>query len=496
MKRNFSCRPTVWYLLLSAFQCLVLQPVNANCIRLVEESYSELRGVLDDAQNSGLGFVVLCPFEISGEGCPDPETDGYRIWTFYMDFFCAFWHGGARDGCIIDCPMYKNHFVIGAGSLVSMDNLVLRGARESAIHIESFAFFKAMACTFEYNGYEPDENDRSLAIPGSSVSSGGAAVRIDEYALADLEMCNFFFNRGKRGGAIWNEGEAQIAGGNFHDNQGEQGGAVQNLGALSVNQALFRRNHALCSSDNSLSAGYGGAIYSLNDSILVGCTFEHNSACNSGGGMYAHGTSTMRYTLWRFNSASVEGPAVAGEGIIHLMNRGCGNELTPGESGIGNGGMVHVPPGRSNEARGSGKGPVKFDCDGVVGPGKSCSAFSSFCSLPTAMPSSSPTSFPSSSSYPSSSNFPSQSNVPSMAPSVSISPTTLPSTSGEPSFSPSYQPSSSRPSTTPSLSPSSFPTKAPSMSPSMRPSSIPSSSYEPSSSSEPSFSARREGLRQ
>jgi len=376
----------------------------------INNTWAELVDVLDDAQQSGEMWIFFEPFVIRGDGCPSVDDEGYHFYTNYLDVYCAYWKGGAGDGCVIDCPMIKNHFVVEGGCLISMDTITTSGALESSIHVKSMGFFKAIGSTFEYNGYERSEANPADVLEGSTVlSSGGAAVTIEPSALADLEQCHFYYNRASQGGAILNDGDVQVAGGSFHDNIAENGGAIFSSGSASIRQAVFRRNQALAPYENSSGKGLGGSIYTDYYLLLGGCTFEHNHADEEGGALFQEkGPARLMYCLWKFNTANKRGPAVAaannelvsppsngppvtarpgqipGSNVFHFFNEGCGNVL-----------------GSQTTTR----------CDGVEGLGEDdCFDFSSTCEIPdepTEAPSPAPTSAPTMTVMPSSSSMPS-----------------------------------------------------------------------------------------
>ncbi|KAL7556468.1 hypothetical protein ACA910_006180 [Epithemia clementina (nom. ined.)] len=271
----------------------------------------------------------------------DAYKNGYEIEAFMVDIYCAYWWGGSGDGCIIDCPMKKSHFVIASGAVVTMDGITTRGAKEHSIWVKPHAYFQAMSCTFEQNGYS------SSADSSATTSPGGAAILVDTFAFADLQQCTFRNNKGVTGGAIRNLGEVILSGGDFNYNEGKQGGAIHNAGSITVNQAWFSYNKALAD---------GGAIFTSNALLMVGSTFEHNSANDLGGALYSEGgTAVSRFSLWRFNTASKDGPAIYGDNFSGIKDEGCGNMVT-------------------SSAR---------SCDGVQkASSKSCETFNTVCMVP------------------------------------------------------------------------------------------------------------------
>jgi len=436
----------LWLVILVSF---LSAQVHAFCSKLENNSWDELVFFLDEAQARGDMWTFLCPFHITGEAaCPDPSSDGYLLYTQYLDVYCAYWMDGAADGCIIDCPMKKNHFVIESGSLISMDTMTTRGAKESSIYVKSFSFFKSISSIYEYNGYEHSDTDIALIKDGSTVlSSGGAAVYVEQFALADLENCHFRFNRAQSGGAIQNHGDLQVSGGDFRDNEAQDGGAIYNTGSTTVNQAMFRRNQALQAS----GSGMGGSIYTKHYLLLGGCTFEHNHADVDGGALYhAEGSVALHFCLWRFNTALGRGPAVSA------------NNALPGNS-AGNSQSDQIPGSNVKHIRNEGCGNVVQDggllntCDGVAGTSAgSCYEFSTTCSF----------------------------TPPTAAPTISEEPTPalsslMPSTSQSPSAAPSTVPPTQAPTTSPSASPTRIPTVSPTNLPTTSPTKAPTTTAAP-----------------
>ena len=429
---------TIWFFVL----LLTTVRTSHACIRLANDSWDDLVYHLNRAQM--VGFIMLCPFHIEGSACPSEGSEGYEIGyeieSFRLHVYCAYWWGGSGDSCTINCPVRNNHFVIGPGAMMSMDGMTLRGAMANSVWVKPRAYFQAMACTFEQNGFDDS----------GATSLGGAAVLVDSFGYADLLQCNFHHNKGSTGGAIRNLGEVILSGGTFFYNEGEQGGAIHNTGSLTVNQARFAHNEAI--SDSETSGGQGGAIFTSNDLLMVGSTFEYNFAREQGGALFARGTVVSRFTLWKFNHANEEGPAIYGEeGFFEVQNEGCGNTLTKFQQSS------------NSECNGIAKAADRASVSSSAAT--ACQQFANICQVPPSPP-------------------------PTEAPSLSPAPSGSPSLSPQPSLRPSQRPST-QPSEIPSDSPSEVPSPAPtvtthpSLRPSQRPSSFPSSSPSSSPSSAP-----------
>ena len=96
---------------------------------------------LVEAVEGSFRLAVLCPFHISGDGCPSPEEaseglvlgrDG-DIMIVECDPDLSDRHDDNNSKCIIDCP--GRHFTVGPGGLI-LTNMVLKGATKSSILVE------------------------------------------------------------------------------------------------------------------------------------------------------------------------------------------------------------------------------------------------------------------------------------------------------------------------------------------------------------------------
>ena len=114
------------------------------CDSLPQENWESL---VDVIQASFGGFVMLCPFEISGEGCP-PEQDfpGYVVdkqENFYLMCEALYSSGSpnalhpSETGCIIDCP--GTSFELRENASLTIDSFTIRGSQQTAIRIGGFA---------------------------------------------------------------------------------------------------------------------------------------------------------------------------------------------------------------------------------------------------------------------------------------------------------------------------------------------------------------------
>jgi len=136
----------------SRFLCAVFLagalPVLANgqnyydgCTPLANETWAGLA----DAINHSYIIASLCPFRISGEGCPttDKYPDGIVLGrgnnevtiVECYDITNRFGAVSTNTQCIVDCP--GRHFTVASSSRgLILSNLVLRGATNTSIFVE------------------------------------------------------------------------------------------------------------------------------------------------------------------------------------------------------------------------------------------------------------------------------------------------------------------------------------------------------------------------
>lgn len=111
------------------------------CTRLRDNTWAGfVDAISEDLRNTG--FAVLCPFEISGDGCPSfeeypeglilDESDSQVLIS--CDSFQFGYHSGSTE-CVIDCP--GRHFTVPESSSLTLERLVLLGATDSSIKVEA-----------------------------------------------------------------------------------------------------------------------------------------------------------------------------------------------------------------------------------------------------------------------------------------------------------------------------------------------------------------------
>jgi hypothetical protein len=97
---------------------------------------------VDAIESSVDGFLMLCPFEITGEGCPSDDAPGYITPSWYdLYIMCELLYvaegpdgrKGRQRGCIIDCP--GTHFEVEENSSLTIDSFTITGSMQSAIKV-------------------------------------------------------------------------------------------------------------------------------------------------------------------------------------------------------------------------------------------------------------------------------------------------------------------------------------------------------------------------
>jgi len=133
------------------------------CDHLADNSWESLINAIELSFD---GFLMLCPFEISGENCPPVDESGYTLSfetqsNLYLMCESVVSFGppsgipGGEDisfaatgtGCIIDCPGI--HFKVGKYTSLSLDSITLRGSTSSAIQVNNQGMVNAFNSYFQ-----------------------------------------------------------------------------------------------------------------------------------------------------------------------------------------------------------------------------------------------------------------------------------------------------------------------------------------------------------
>ncbi len=200
-------------------------------------------------------------------------------------------------------------------------------ADANAVNINDSTFISNSAIT--QGGAINDASSRGTRITGctftgNSSAIGGAISNLyNSYELTlNIKDSDFTTNTASNsGGAIYNySAKLNVNGGTYDLNTAvTSGGAIHNeKAASSWDASAIIKNVTF--SNNSVSAGSGGAIANHSDAVLnvADSTFDSNSASDSGGAIYNSSTATMKNSTFTNNSA-VSGGAIYNSGTLYLI---------------------------------------------------------------------------------------------------------------------------------------------------------------------------------
>lgn len=154
--KSFSCLVTILF----ATFFRVVQGQFYFCTHLANETWSGFVQAIADSYR----LAVLCPFRITGEACPGvgEYPEGLVVGRGPHDIMIIECEADLRHTyekevdvnitlntqCIIDCP--GRHFTVGASSAgLILTNMVLSGATNSSIHVESNGKLEVVNGVFE-----------------------------------------------------------------------------------------------------------------------------------------------------------------------------------------------------------------------------------------------------------------------------------------------------------------------------------------------------------
>ena len=107
------------------------------CTRLASNNWASFVAAVEQSN----GFAVLCPFEISGDGCLSAlsNPEGYVVsgQTGQIIVCNPFFGFNSLSSCIIDCP--GRHFTVNSNSSLTLDSFNLSGATMSSIQVNANA---------------------------------------------------------------------------------------------------------------------------------------------------------------------------------------------------------------------------------------------------------------------------------------------------------------------------------------------------------------------
>lgn len=135
----------------------VVQGEYVFCTHLVNETWAGFVQAIEDSSR----LAVLCPFRISGEGCPVTEEypEGLVVGRGSHEIMIIECEPDLNDRyhdtnsthrtqCVIDCP--GRHFTVGSSSTgLILTNMVLSGATNSSIHVETNGRLEVVNGLFE-----------------------------------------------------------------------------------------------------------------------------------------------------------------------------------------------------------------------------------------------------------------------------------------------------------------------------------------------------------
>lgn len=161
-RRGTSSLETIFLTSRNVLQCLILAmyPLLVHgqfffCTHLVNETWAGLVQAINDSYK----LAVLCPFQISGDGCPSIDqypqglilgrgADDVMIIECDPDLNNPIGRGKIKSRCIIDCP--GRHFTVGSSPHgLILTNMILSGATNSSIYVEPNGRLDVVNSVFE-----------------------------------------------------------------------------------------------------------------------------------------------------------------------------------------------------------------------------------------------------------------------------------------------------------------------------------------------------------
>ena len=205
--------------------------------------------------------------------------------------------GALAATTIIDGTDSANVFTVGAGISLTLSNLTIKSG-------------------VGYSGGGGVYNSGTLTVNNSNfyVNTALTGGAIFNDGTADISYTTFsgnspyFFGHSASCGAIANGNAMTITASTFYNNYANNnftyGGAICNGGALTITDSTFSTN-----SSQGNNGGYGGAIYNYAGSLTVtNSTFSQNSATTSGGAVYSvGGTAQITNSTFGNNPESIGG---------------------------------------------------------------------------------------------------------------------------------------------------------------------------------------------
>ena len=154
----------------------------------------------------------------------------------------------------------------------------------------------------------------NLTITGAKASGNGGGVE-DDFVGVNLINDTFSNDSAGSGGALDTEGGNTIVGDTFVDDSSSfSGGAISNGGMITaMNDDTFVNNAA---------GGDGGAIFTVDESVIENDTFSGNTAAGSGGALYNEFDATIAADIFDDGSGPgsncVDAPVNGGSGVTDV----------------------------------------------------------------------------------------------------------------------------------------------------------------------------------
>lgn len=110
------------------------------CTSLKNETWAGYVDAVSEALDQ-TGFAVLCPFEVSGEGCQRSEEypEGLRIKEgqsqvlISCDSLLFGYHQHSTE-CVVNCP--GRHITVPESSSLTLERMIFSGATDSSVKVE------------------------------------------------------------------------------------------------------------------------------------------------------------------------------------------------------------------------------------------------------------------------------------------------------------------------------------------------------------------------
>ena len=262
---------------------------------------------------------------IEGNGYTISGNESYSIFWVDESGTLAVYETTLADGIGADDDDYFDDDLIIGGAIVNWGNLTVSDSVFAANSADDWGgaiynWGEASITGTKFTGNTVTEDGGAIAnfgianitdstFSGNAADKGGAIYNRHDASVNIIDS-TFTHNSADKGdlvvsfqgGAIFNNGHANISGSLFADNLSYVvGGAISNREVIIVTDSAFHNN----------SADRGGAIYSNGEASISDCTFTGNSANDgSGGAIYHDGEASIEDCMFTSNTASENGGAI------------------------------------------------------------------------------------------------------------------------------------------------------------------------------------------